>query len=94
MDQIIDTVCSYYQADITDVTKSKCRKPKLVLARHVSQYFMFYNTKMTLNEIGEKFSRDHSTVIHGIRKINSQLSNKFDDSIKKDIDQLTKILSL
>ncbi len=49
-------------------------------------------TNHSLPEIGDAFGgRDHTTVLHACRKINTLVSN--DVRTKEDFDNLTKILT-
>ena len=69
VDTISKAVASYYKITIGDI-KGKSRKKEVALARHISMYMCHKILKKTLEEIGEYFNnRDHSTVIHGIKKI-------------------------
>ena len=43
-------------------------------------------------EIAQIFNRDRTTVLHSISKIRGQLSNKFDDTIKKDVFNLNVLI--
>ena len=45
------------------------RKPDLVLARQSAMYLCRKKLGLSFPELGKAFRRDHSTVIHGIRKI-------------------------
>lgn len=52
--------------------RSKSRKKSVVQARSLSMYLSRKLTQRSLNQIGEYFGgRDHSTVLHSIRKIES-----------------------
>jgi chromosomal replication initiation ATPase DnaA len=55
-------------------------------------YFTKEKTELNGEEIGKIFNRDRTTVLHSISKIKGQLSNKFDDTIKKDIFNLNVLL--
>lgn len=69
IESIARAVSSYYKLALGDV-KGKTRKKEVALARHIGMYMSHKILKKTLEEIGEYFdNRDHSTVIHGIKKI-------------------------
>lgn len=73
---ISNTVAEYFKIPIGDI-KGKTRKKDVTLARHIAMYMSHKILRLTLEEIGFFFSnRDHSTVIHGIKKI--------EDLVKKD----------
>lgn len=52
---------------VKDILGSSRSKP-LVKARHEAMYLMFCHTTYSLNRIGRKFGRDHSTVIACLAK--------------------------
>jgi chromosomal replication initiation ATPase DnaA len=91
---IIDFVCEYYKIDKKLVTSSRSREQHIADVRHISQYLIRQNTDLELKDIGSYFGRKHPAVIHAIKRINSQLSNKFDDTIKNDIIKLNEKISL
>ena len=69
IESITKTVASYFKITLGDI-KGKSRKKEVALARHISMFMSHKILKKTLEEIGEFFdNRDHSTVIHGIKKI-------------------------
>jgi len=66
---------------------SSCRKKSLALPRHIAMYLTRRLTRASFPEIGEKFGgRDHSSVMSGIKKIESHI--KFDTSLRDLIDEL------
>ena len=75
IDSIAKTVSNYYKMTLGDI-KGKSRKKEVALARHIAMYMCHKILKKTLEEIGEFFdNRDHSTVIHGIKKIQNLLKD-------------------
>lgn len=72
--KITKVVADHYQIPVTDL-RSKARVKHLVNPRHMAMYLSQKYLKATLMEIGEYFSnRDHTSIIHGIRKIQQQLT--------------------
>jgi chromosomal replication initiator protein len=53
----------------------KWRMREVVVARHILFHYFRYEMGMKLNQIGVLFERDHSTVIHGIRKVQEFIDN-------------------
>ena len=54
-------------------------------ARQVAMYLIRKMTNLSLPDIGKEFSRDHATVIHGIRKVETALAdskNPLNDTIR------------
>ena len=69
IDIITKAVASYFKLTLGDI-KGKSRKKEVALARHIAMFMSHKILKKTLEEIGEYFeNRDHSTVIHGIKKV-------------------------
>lgn len=61
-----------------------------MLARQIAMFLIRKHTKLSLVEIGRKFKKDHSTIIHGLQKINDYLH--VDRNVHKHIAQLEKAL--
>jgi len=89
--QIAEKVCNYYQIKYGQMM-SKYRGEEVTLARQMTMYLTKEKTELNGEEIGKIFNRDRTTVLHSISKIKGQLSNKFDDTIKKDIFNLNVLL--
>ena len=69
IETITKTVAAYFKLTLGDI-KGKSRKKEVALARHIAMFMSHKILKKTLEEIGEYFdNRDHSTVIHGIKKV-------------------------
>ncbi len=89
--EIAEKVCNYYQIKYGQMM-SKYRGEEVTLARQMTMYFTKEKTELNGEEIGKIFNRDRTTVLYSIQKIREQLSNKFDDTIKKDIFNLNVLL--
>lgn len=66
---IIKSVCDYFQITRENI-KGRNRKRDVVTARHIAMYLLRNKTDLTLLNIGKKLYRDHTSVIHAMRKIN------------------------
>lgn len=86
-----EKICNYYQIPYGQLM-SKYRGEEVALARQMSMYFAKERTELNSEEIAQLFKRDRTTVLHSIQKIRGQLTNKFDDSIKKDVFNLNVVL--
>jgi chromosomal replication initiator protein len=76
-------VAKHYALTISDLS-SKSRKQHTVLARQMAIYICHELSSLSLNKIGKQFgNRDHSTVIHAIKKIKEKLETQ---EIKSDYD--------
>ena len=91
IDEIQNKVSSYYNLKIEDLISSR-RLRSFARPRQVAMYLSKKLTTRSLPEIGRKFGgRDHTTVIHAVKKINQlKLENeKFDE----DVSVLTQIIT-
>lgn len=76
-------VAKHYALTVSDLS-SKSRKQHTVLARQMAIYICHELSSLSLNKIGKQFgNRDHSTVIHAIKKIKEKLVSQ---EIKGDYD--------
>ena len=51
--------------------KIRSRKREFVFPRQLYMFFLQRHTKITLNDIGRIFERDHATVLHAKRVVNN-----------------------
>jgi len=71
---ITEAVAELYHLDVADLVGSR-RTKDISLARQVAMYVARELTDLSLNVIGSKFGgRDHTTVMHAIDKIKTQLA--------------------
>ena len=83
---IISQVCKFYSIDEV-VLRSTQRNRGTSEARQVAMYLIRKLTNLSLPDIGKEFAKDHSTVLHAIRKVevdlkngNSQMQNNIRDN--------------
>ena len=91
IDEIQNKVSNYYNIKIEDIISSR-RIRSFARPRQVAMYLSKKLTTRSLPEIGRKFGgRDHTTVIHAIKKIEQLKSEntKFDE----DINLITQIIT-
>ena len=75
LNDILKAVCKYYTVKGMDI-KGKRRTKDLVIPRQVAMFLIHDLTKTPLMSIGEFLGgRDHTTVIHGIKKVETELEN-------------------
>lgn len=73
---IMREVASYFGLSLQDLT-SPGRRRSIVQARHIAMYLCRTLTDLSLPQIGSLFGgRDHTTVLHSIRKIDSSLKEQ------------------
>ena len=84
---ILEETAKYFGLRPEDLL-SKSRSRPLTTARHVAMYLLRELTGLSLIKIGEYFNRDHTTALHGIKKIESLISAR--GSIYRQVQELTK----
>ena len=71
---IISQVCKFYSIDEIVLRGSKKNKGTSE-ARQIAMYLIRQMTNLSLPDIGREFNRDHSTVLHSIRKVEAELKS-------------------
>jgi chromosomal replication initiator protein len=72
---VIDAVTRYYNVSEQDL-RGRQRKRDIVLPRHVAMYILRAESDASLVDIGRSLgNRDHTTVLHGIEKIEHELEH-------------------
>ena len=84
---IMEETSSYFGLETVDLV-SKSRSRPLTTARHVAMYLLRELTGLSLIKIGEHFGRDHTTALHGIKKIESLMPAR--GSTYRQVQDLTK----
>lgn len=70
---VISAACESFKITIQALL-SKSRDRGLVRVRNICFYVIKNKLNLSLKEIGKIFNRDHTTVIHGIKYVNDELS--------------------
>jgi hypothetical protein len=81
--------CRYFDIDPIDLDSSR-RTLKLVYPRQLVMYLAKKKTGKSLPEIGRRLKRDHTTVLHGVRKI--EQSVRSDWTVAYDVAQLEAMI--
>ena len=84
---IMEETSTYFGLEPEDLV-SKSRSRPLTTARHVAMYLLRELTGLSLVKIGEHFGRDHTTVLHGIKKIEGLMPAR--GSTYRQVQDLTK----
>jgi chromosomal replication initiator protein len=84
---IMDETAAYFGLELADLV-SKSRSRPMTTARHVAMYLLRELTGLSLIKIGELFERDHTTALHGIKKIESLMPAR--GSVYRQVQELTK----
>ena len=83
VNEILKAVCTYYAVKVPDI-KGKRRTKDLVIPRQVAMFLMKEMTDTPYMTIGDFLGgRDHTTIMHGVRTIEGEVSKA--GKIKQDI---------
>lgn len=84
-EKIMDEVCRIYSVSREEIASKKRTMP-VSQARRVAMYVIRTVMEMSLPTIGDKFNRDHSTVIYSINQVEIEMKeNSFFKSTVEDI---------
>jgi chromosomal replication initiator protein len=90
IDEIIRKVAEHYNLRLTDMLSPR-RARQVARPRQVAMFLSKTLTSKSLPEIGRRFGgRDHTTVIHAVRKIEELRTS--DGSINEDVELLRRML--
>ena len=90
IDQIQKKVAEHFNVKISDMHSAR-RSRAVARPRQIAMFLAKNLTSRSLPEIGRKFGgRDHTTVIHAIKKVQELTKN--DSSLSEDIEILTRSL--
>lgn len=76
-DRIVKAVCDYFKISKTSLVRGG-RHTKYAHARYIAFLLLHKHTVLTKSEIGKIFNKDHTTVIHGIKKVNDLISVNYE----------------
>lgn len=90
IDDILRVISRHYGVTRGDILSER-RNRSIVLPRQVGMYLAKRLTARSLPEIGRRFGgRDHTTVLHAIRKIEKELSGN--QTLREDLGILERLL--
>ncbi len=75
IEKIIAEVARTYNVSESEILSNR-RTAALVLARQVAMYIARETTELSFKAIGEKFGKDHTTVLYNVNKIEEFLKDK------------------
>ncbi|MCL2039350.1 MAG: chromosomal replication initiator protein DnaA [Bacteroidetes bacterium] len=89
IEEIIDKVSNQYNIK-AELIESKSRKQEIALARQIAMKLARKHTELSLKTIGEKFNRNHATVIHACLTIENLLDT--DTKIKEQYEAIETLI--
>ena len=72
LNEIAETVCRVMKVGRLDFNSLR-RAPHIIEARHVFYWFARNFTARSYPQIGMFCDRDHSTIVHGVRRVDAKL---------------------
>ena len=84
---IISQVCKFYNIDEI-VLRGSNKSKGTAEARQIAMYLVRKLTNLSLPDIEQEFSRDHTTVLYAIQKVETNLKNG-NDVLKNNIQDIT-----
>ena len=88
VESIQNSVANHFNLSVQEMLSQR-RSRSLARPRQIAMYLAKQYTTNSLPDIGRKFSnRDHTTVIHAVRKIEDLL--KKDNEIKQNVNEIKK----
>ena len=84
--RVLSVVADYFRLEVNDLV-ARNRQSAVSRPRQVAMYLLNYELKLPPTQVGRLLGgRDHSTVIHGANKVNSDMND--------DIDLLSDVLAI
>ena len=81
-DTILRAVSEYYRVSLDDLKGTK-RTQRIVLPRHVAMYLLREDGQLSLPQIGQTLNRDHTTVLHGVERVATQIET--DEALRREV---------
>lgn len=89
IDEIQKKVAEHFNISVKEMQSSR-RARTVARPRQIAMYLAKQLTSRSLPEIGRKFDRDHTTVMHAVRKVEELILE--DTSLAENVDALRRIL--
>ncbi len=89
IEEIQKRVAEHYNIKLSDMHSAR-RARAVARPRQVAMYLSKQLTSRSLPEIGRKFGRDHTTVMHAVKKVEELTS--IDNGFAEDLDLLRRML--
>lgn len=88
-DQIVSEVAAAFGVSIAQLfSLIRARQRTVARVRMIAQWMLRNVTTMGLGEIGDYFGRDHSTVCHAVRVVNTQLRS--DELLRQRVETIAR----
>jgi len=88
--EVLEGVCAYYNVT-TERMRGKQREREIAWPRQVAMYLMRQETSASLLQIGTELGgRDHTTIMHGWEKVQSEITNN--DRVRREVAAVLETL--
>lgn len=84
---IISQVCKFYSID-EDILRGTLKNKGTAEARQVAIYLIRKLTNLSTPDIGKEFNKDHSTILHSVKKVESALESG-NENLRNHIRDIT-----
>lgn len=82
-ERVLQAVCSHFRVSLAELV-GPGRRREVVVPRQVAMYLLRDELGLSLVEIGQRLGgRDHTTVLHGVEKIEQQLTQ--DEQLRGEV---------
>ena len=88
--EITEKVAKYYNLDVSSLIK-KDKKDNIATVRQIAMYLSRTMTDKSFPAIGQYFQRNHSTISHACKKVQSRLV--YDKEFSKSIENLKSLIN-
>ncbi|HSX41775.1 MAG TPA: chromosomal replication initiator protein DnaA [Candidatus Saccharimonadales bacterium] len=88
--QLLKAVATHFDIEVSDLLGKK-RLKELVYPRHLAMYLLKENLHHSFPQIGDELNKDHTTIMHGVRKIEEQL--KTNQHIEADLRAIEGVIN-
>ncbi len=87
INNIFNTVSETFGVSVEDIKSTK-RSSSISQARNVCMYIIKTVTNITLKEVGTYFNKDHATVLHSIKRVETAMEN--DQSFRNTVNNIIR----
>jgi len=90
VNDIIEVVAKKYSVPVSEIIRQN-RKANIASVRMIAMYMARKLTSESYPEIGSRFFRNHSTIIHGVERVRKSMNEDFE--FKAEVDALEREIS-
>lgn len=87
--EVLKAVCARFRITRARL-EGRDQGPSIAPARQLAMYLMIYECGLSKKDVGRRFERDHTTVLHGVRQISKRI--QADIEVRETVEELTRQL--